>query len=159
MSRNSIVSLILAVSVGGMLGAGCKPPPPAPPPPPPPVENFQKAFFELDGSGLRLDAKSAVDGNVAIMNNHSSMKIEVQGHADERGTTQYNMALGQRRANSIVRYMSANGISEARLRAVSYGEERPTLMGGGEAVWDANRRGEFKITYGGTDYTRGTTSN
>ena len=105
-----------------------------------------------------MDAKSAVDGNVAIMNNHSDMKVEVQGHADERGTTQYNMALGQRRANAIVRYMTANGIAEARLRAVSYGEERPSVMGDTESAWDSNRRGEFKITYGGTDYTRGTTS-
>ena len=107
---------------------------------------------------MRVDAKSSVDGNIRIMNNHSEMKIEVQGHADERGTTQYNLALGQRRANSIVRYMTANGIAEARLRAVSYGEERPSVQGNNEGAWDSNRRGEFRITYGGTDYTRGTTS-
>ena len=116
-----------------------------------------RAFFDYDQSSLRSDAQSAVSGNVSIMNKHSDMKIEVQGHADERGTTQYNMALGQRRANKVVKYMESNGISSSRLRAVSYGEERPLSMGNDESAWSQNRRAEFKITFGGTSYTKGTT--
>ena len=92
-----------------------------------------------------------------MMNKHSDMKVEIQGHADERGTTQYNMALGQRRANKVVKYMESNGISSSRLRAVSYGEERPLAMGNDDSAWSQNRRAEFKITFGGTSYTKGTT--
>jgi peptidoglycan-associated lipoprotein len=93
-----------------------------------------------------------------MMSKHSSMKIEVQGHADERGTTQYNMALGQRRVNQVIRYMESNGISSSRLRAVSYGEESPLTMGTDDDAWSQNRRAEFKITFGGTDYTKGSTN-
>ena len=116
---------------------------------------MQRAFFDYDRSDLRSDAKALIDGNVAMMSKHAGMKVEVQGHADERGTTQYNMALGQRRANQVVRYMESNGISASRLRAVSYGEESPLSMGSDEDAWTQNRRAEFRITYGGTDYTKG----
>jgi len=119
---------------------------------------MERAFFEYDRSDLRSDSKSAVDTNVSMMAKHSDMKIEVQGHADDRGTTQYNMALGQRRANQVLRYMESNGISSSRLRSVSYGEESPLSVGEDEGAWSQNRRAEFKITYGGTDYTRGTTN-
>ena len=119
---------------------------------------MQRAFFDYDRSDLRSDAKASVDGNIAMMSKHADMKIEVQGHADERGTTQYNMALGQRRANQVIRYMETNGIASSRLRAVSYGEESPLSMGDGEDAWSQNRRAEFKITYGGTDYTKGSTN-
>ena len=118
---------------------------------------MQRAYFDYDRSALRADSKSAVDANASMMSKYSDMKIEVQGHADERGTTTYNMALGQRRANQVVQYMESNGIASSRLRAVSYGEERPSNSGADEAAYSANRRAEFKITYGGTDYTRGTT--
>jgi peptidoglycan-associated lipoprotein len=116
-----------------------------------------RAFFDYDQTALRSEAQSAIGTNVSMMGKHSDMKIEVQGHADDRGTTQYNMALGQRRANKVVRYMESNGISESRLRAVSYGEERPLSMGADESAWSQNRRAEFKITFGGTSYTKGTT--
>ena len=118
---------------------------------------MQRAFFDYDRSDLRADAKTSIDGNVAMMSKHADMKIEVQGHADERGTTQYNMALAQRRANQVVRYMESNGISASRLRAVSYGEESPLSMSSDEEAWSQNRRAEFRITYGGTDYTKGST--
>jgi peptidoglycan-associated lipoprotein len=118
---------------------------------------MQRAYFDYDRSSLRSDSKSAVEANVGMMSKYSDMKIEVQGHADERGTTSYNMALGQRRANQVLRYMESNGIASTRLRAVSYGEERPSNPGMDESAFSANRRAEFKITYGGTDYTRGTT--
>ena len=88
------------------------------------MQSMQRAYFDYDRADLRSDARSAVDSNVSMLNSNSDIKIEVQGHADERGTTQYNMALGQRRANQVVRYMTNNGISSSRLRAVSYGEER-----------------------------------
>ena len=68
------------------------------------------------------------------------------------------MALCQRRANQVIRYMESNGISASRLRAVSYGEESPLSMGADEDAWSQNRRAEFKITFGGTDYTKGSTN-
>ena len=118
---------------------------------------MQRAYFDYDRAEIRSDARSAVDGNVSILNANSDVKIEIQGHADERGTTQYNMALGQRRANKVVQYMTNNGISSSRLRAVSYGEERPLSSGSDESSYSQNRRAEFKITYGGTQYVVGTT--
>jgi peptidoglycan-associated lipoprotein len=121
------------------------------------MQNMQRAYFDYDRTELRSDARSAVDGNVSMLTSNSDIKIEVQGHADERGTTQYNMALGQRRANQVVRYMTNNGISSTRLRAVSYGEERPLSSGSDESSHSQNRRAEFKITFGGTSYTQGTT--
>ena len=121
------------------------------------MQNMQRAYFDYDRADLRSDARGAVDGNVSIMSQNNDVKIEVQGHADERGTTQYNMALGQRRANQVVTYMTNNGISSSRLRAVSYGEERPLSSGSDEASYSQNRRAEFKITYGGSQYIQGTT--
>lgn len=165
------------ITILALIPSGCKKKPPTPPPvteapaPPPapekppevpePVQrmvaNFQRVFFEFDSAELTPGSKGALDANVKIMQENPDLKIEIQGHADERGTTDYNLALGQRRADAIARYMTAMGVDASRIKVVSYGEERPLDPGHHETAWSKNRRGEFRITWGGDDYVRGTT--
>ena len=151
-----------------MLELGCKKAPPPPvvvppkveqevvkkdiPKPLPPevvsmVQNFQRVFFEVDSDVLSPDAKGALDENVTIMQKNPSIKIEIQGHADERGTTQHNLALGEKRGKSVSRYLEFQGISKSRIKVVSYGEEKPLAVGNNENVWSRNRRCEFVITW------------
>lgn len=111
------------------------------------AQNFSRVYFDLDSATLSGSAKSALDANVAIMSKRPDIKLEVQGHADERGTTDYNLALGQRRAQSVYRYMKSNGIAQSRVKVVSYGEERPLRNGSAESSWSQNRRCEFVITW------------
>lgn len=86
------------------------------------------------------------------------MKIEVQGHCDERGTTEYNMALGERRASAVRNYLTSNGIAGSRIKTVSYGKERPLSQGSDEGAWSQNRRAEFKVLSGGDAYVQGSTN-
>ncbi len=79
------------------------------------------------------------------------MRIRISGHADERGSDEYNLALGNRRAAAAKRYLAGRGVTEARMDIVSYGEERPVAAGQNEAAWAQNRRAEFEITAGGAD--------
>lgn len=118
--------------------------------------NFERVFFDFDSSTLGGDSKSALEDNVKIMLEHSDVKVEVQGHADERGTTDYNIALGQRRAQSVVDYMQAKGVAGSRVKVVSYGEEKPLVSGASEQAWSQNRRAEFVILYGGDGSVTGT---
>lgn len=119
--------------------------------------NFERVFFGFDSSTLAGESKTALDDNVRIMQEHSDVKVEVQGHADERGTTDYNIALGQRRAQSVVDYMQAKGVAGSRVKVVSYGEEKPLVSGTSEQAWAQNRRAEFVILYGGDGSVQGTT--
>ena len=116
--------------------------------------NFNLVFFELDGSDLNAESKAALDSNVKIMQSHPDLKVEIQGHADERGTTDYNLALGQRRANAVRTYMTSIGVAPSRLQVVSYGEEKPRVEGSNESSWSKNRRCEFRITWGGDSETK-----
>jgi peptidoglycan-associated lipoprotein len=110
--------------------------------------NFSKVFFEFDAATLTNSAQQALSDNVAIMADNSDVKVEIQGHADERGTTDYNLSLGQQRAESVKKYMVAQGISPTRLATISYGEERPVDGSSSEVAWSKNRRAEFRITWG-----------
>ena len=141
------------------------PPPPVveappPPPPPPPVvqmaQNFQKVFFELDSASLSEAGRQVLLENVEIMRDNPNIRIEVQGHADERGTTEYNMALGEKRAKAVLNFMSAQGIGSSRVRIVSYGEEQPMSRSSSEVAWSQNRRCEFIITFSDVDHVQGT---
>jgi peptidoglycan-associated lipoprotein len=100
-------------------------------------------YFEYDSSTLTPQALSAVDAHIAVLHRNTE-NIRLEGHTDERGTREYNMALGERRANSVRDYMVANGISSLRIETISYGEERPLAYGSGEASWAENRRVELK---------------
>ena len=100
-------------------------------------------YFDFDKSTLRSETRRVLDAHIAVLktNNH---KVRLEGHTDERGTREYNMALGERRAKAVADYMSVNGIASYRIETVSYGEERPVAIGSGEANWQRNRRVEIK---------------
>ena len=93
--------------------------------------------------------------NAEIMQKHPDIRIEIQGHADERGTTEYNIALGQRRAKAVSDYFVAQGIAPSRLKIVSYGEEKPLTAEQNEMAYSKNRRCEFVIIWGGEAEVKG----
>ena len=105
-------------------------------------------YFDYDASDIRGDARSALDQKLPILRANSGLQIRISGHADERGSDQYNDALGQRRAASTKRYLTDNGIDAARISIVSYGEQKPAMTGSDENAWARNRRAEFEITAG-----------
>ena len=100
-------------------------------------------YFEFDSSTLTPEAINTLDAHIAALQGIDS-NVRLEGHTDERGTREYNMALGERRANSVRDYMVANGIATYRIETVSYGEERPIGYGSGESNWAQNRRVELK---------------
>ena len=100
-------------------------------------------LFDFDSYTLRPEAVEALDAHIAALQG-SDQSIRLEGHTDERGTREYNMALGERRANAVRDYMVVNGIQSYRIETVSYGEERPVAYGSGEANWSQNRRVELK---------------
>jgi len=101
-------------------------------------------YFEYDQFNLTAKSIQALKGVNQLMKKNSKMTISIEGHADERGTREYNLALGQRRAESVANYLIANGIKRNRLIAKSYGEERPLSLGSNDAAWSKNRRVEIK---------------
>jgi peptidoglycan-associated lipoprotein len=110
--------------------------------------------FEFNRSDLRNDARAALDAKIPILLANAGVTLRVAGHADERGSTEYNLALGQRRAAAAKRYLVERGIAEARVVTTSFGEERPACTESTEQCWAQNRRGEFEITAGGPMLTR-----
>jgi len=124
-------------------------PPPPPPPPPPPKQlkesQFQTVYFDFDKSDLRPDAKKALDADYALLKEFPNAIVQIQGNCDERGTVEYNLSLGERRAKSVQAYLIGLGIDAARLQTISFGEERPVDPGHNEAAWAKNRRVDFKV--------------
>jgi len=100
-------------------------------------------YFEYDSSTLTPSAQASVDAHIALLNTNEQT-IRLEGHTDERGTRDYNMALGERRANAVRDYMVASGVAGYRAESVSYGEEQPVAYGSGESNWSQNRRVELK---------------
>jgi peptidoglycan-associated lipoprotein len=103
-------------------------------------------FFELDSSDLSPSAQKALDANAGLLKKYASWAITIEGHCDERGTAEYNLALGERRAIAARAYLVSLGISADRLRTVSYGKEFPFEPGHDEGAWSKNRRAHFVIT-------------
>ncbi len=122
------------------------------------VKNFNRVFFDFDSAELSAEGRSALDANAVILGEYADIRVEVQGHADERGTTEYNLALGQKRADAVVRYLLSRNVSTARVKSVSYGEERPSDGRSVETAWSANRRAEFVVSWSGDAPVRGTTN-
>jgi peptidoglycan-associated lipoprotein len=110
--------------------------------------------FDFDRSDLRDDAKATLDAKIPILLANSNVTIRVAGHADERGSSEYNLALGQRRAAAAKRYLVERGVAEARIETTSFGEERGVCTDSNEGCWSQNRRDEFEITAGGPMLTR-----
>ena len=100
-------------------------------------------YFEFDKYNLSTRSIQALKGVIELMKENDSIEITIAGHADERGTREYNLALGQRRAESVADYMVLKGISRSRLTIKSYGEEMPMMQGSNERSWARNRRAEI----------------
>ena len=171
LSSVTLVALLLMA-----LFAGCakeEPPPPTPEAQPRPAapalapapapglgeaarqQRFQQAMqefqnqdisFDFDQYDLRPDARAILDRKVAFLNENGSVRVQIEGHCDERGTSEYNLVLGERRANASKQYVTTAGINTARLSTISYGKERPLDPGHDEAAWARNRRAHFVIT-------------
>jgi len=105
--------------------------------------------FDFDKATIRSDDQSVLDQKVQILQANPALKIRISGHCDERGSDEYNLALGNRRATAAKQYLVSHGIDAGRIETASYGEERPIAPGHDEASWSQNRRDEFEITSGG----------
>jgi peptidoglycan-associated lipoprotein len=105
--------------------------------------------FEYDQATVRTTDQSILDRKAAVLGANPNVKLQISGHADERGSDEYNLALGNRRAAAAKRYLENKGIDASRMDVVSYGEERPLNAGHDEAAYAQNRRDEFQVTAGG----------
>ncbi len=118
----------------------------ASPPAAAPAIRFETVYFDFDKSDLRQDARDVLSKNAeAILKSMSAGKIQIEGHCDERGSAEYNMALGEKRANSVLKYLTTLGVKAEKLSVISYGKEKPAVNGGDEAAWAKNRRAEFAV--------------
>lgn len=109
----------------------------------------QPVHFDYDQSDLRPEDRALLDAKVPILQANRDVTLRIGGHTDERGSDEYNLALGQRRAAAVKRYLIEHGIADNRMETISYGEERPVAQGHDEEAWAQNRRAEFEITAGG----------
>jgi peptidoglycan-associated lipoprotein len=107
---------------------------------------LKPAFFALDSSEIDPAAKSVLDGDAALLRQNKTWIITIEGHCDERGTAEYNLALGERRAGAALAYLVSLGIPADRLKTVSYGKEFPFDSGHDDGAWSKNRRAHFVIT-------------
>ncbi len=101
-------------------------------------------YFDFDSYAIKDDFKATIDGYARVLQANRGKKLVVEGHTDERGGREYNLALGQKRAAAVVSSLTLLGASEGQLEAVSFGEERPAAQGNDEAAWSKNRRAELK---------------
>ena len=99
-----------------------------------------RVFFDFDRSTIRADQRTTLERQSAWLQRHPQVQVAVEGHADERGTREYNLALGQRRANAARDVLVAGGVSPARISTISYGKDRPAALGSNEQAWAQNRR-------------------
>jgi peptidoglycan-associated lipoprotein len=110
------------------------------------VSAFETIYFDFDKSDLRQDARNTLTKNAEILlKSKQATKIKIEGHCDERGSAEYNLALGERRAKSALQYLVTLGVQPDRLSIISYGKEKPAVQGNDEEAWAKNRRDEFVI--------------
>lgn len=115
------------------------------------AELRQMPHFDFDKSEIRFEDRGLLERVSRILAANGGLQLRISGHADDRGSDEYNLALGSRRAGAVKTYLTNTGIDGSRLTVVSYGEERPLQTGQDEASWAANRRAEFEVTAGGTN--------
>ena len=141
------------------------PPAPQPDPEPPPAADFreneppsdvltidminregmlQAVYFDYDQADIRADQRAKLQANAQFLRENNSVRVLVAGHCDERGTREYNMALGERRASATMQYLVSLGVSRNRVEIISYGEEQPAVSGSNESAWQQNRRAAFQ---------------
>lgn len=139
--------LVVLILLSGLVVSACqnKKPPVTTPvtTPTTTTKKFQTVFFDYDKSLVRDDQIGSLDNNGGILRDKSDLTVTIEGHCDERGTNEYNLALGDRRARSVQNYLTNLGIDPSRLTIISYGEERPTSNCHDESCWWQNRRAEF----------------
>jgi peptidoglycan-associated lipoprotein len=104
---------------------------------------LEKVFFEFDAYTLTPEAREILARNAEWLRQNPAARLTIEGNCDERGSDEYNLALGQRRAEAVKNYLVSLGIAEERLNSASYGEERPAVAGSDESAWSQNRRAEF----------------
>jgi peptidoglycan-associated lipoprotein len=144
---------ITATGPGGTADASVRITVTAPPPPPTPKPtvtleelfraNVHDGFFDFDKSDIRPDAREALSKTAEFLRAHSEIRVTVEGHCDERGSTEYNLGLGDRRAHSAKEFLTSLGVSPERMESVSYGKERPFCTEHDETCWQQNRRAHF----------------
>ena len=105
-----------------------------------------RVFFEFDSSELTVDAQATLDAQAAWLTQYSDTNITIEGHADERGTREYNLALGDKRAFAVYSYLAQAGIDTNRMEYISWGKERPEVVGSDETAYSQNRRGVTTVT-------------
>ncbi len=108
--------------------------------------DFGIVYFDFDKYNLVDSAKRALEMNADVMKKNASVMVLIEGHCDERGTVEYNLALGEKRAKSSADYLKNLGVAPGRIETISYGEERPAMQGSNEGAWAKNRRCEFRVT-------------
>jgi peptidoglycan-associated lipoprotein len=125
-------------------------PPPPPPRPTPNVsdedlfnQNVKDVYFDYDKSDIRSDQQSSVQADVQFLSQHAEINITIEGHCDERGSTDYNLALGDQRASAVKNALVAAGVNASRIKTISYGKEKPFCNESNEACWQQNRRGHL----------------
>jgi peptidoglycan-associated lipoprotein len=107
---------------------------------------LESVYFDYDSSAIRGDQRPVLQGNVSKIGQNSSWKmITVEGHCDERGSEEYNLALGERRASAVRQYLVDSGVPSGKVDTVSFGEAKPAVQGHDESAWKWNRRGEFVV--------------
>jgi peptidoglycan-associated lipoprotein len=101
-------------------------------------------YFDFDSSNLSADARSSLQANASYLKSNSDVSVTIEGNCDERGSAEYNLALGKRRAEAAFKYLADLGVATSRMSTVSYGKERPAVEGHNELAWAKNRRDDFK---------------
>ncbi|MFI5093822.1 MAG: peptidoglycan-associated lipoprotein Pal [Candidatus Acidiferrum sp.] len=150
---DSTTYTITASGPGGSADASARVTVEAPPPPPPPqagptleemfLRDVKDAYFDFNKADIRDDARTALGQTADFLRNHPEVKVTIEGHCDERGSTEYNLVLGDRRAAAVKAYLVSLGISADRMNTVSYGKEKPFCTESNEECWQSNRRGHF----------------
>jgi peptidoglycan-associated lipoprotein len=153
---NSLTYTITAVGTGGQAEASARvtvsAPAAAMAAPSPSIEELfqaavKDAFFDYNTAEIRADARASLLKDAEFLNLHGDVRIAIEGHCDERGSEEYNLGLGQRRADAAKKYLVSLGIADDRIQTTSYGKERPFCTEHDEACWQQNRRGHFLLTH------------
>ena len=144
---------IVAKGAGGSVDATTRLTVAAAPPPPPPSagpseeelfsQNVKDVYFDYDKSNVRGDQNGSIQADMLFLNQHPNVNVTVEGHCDERGSTEYNLALGDQRAAAVKNALTTGGINASRIKTISYGKEKPFCSESNEACWQQNRRGHF----------------
>ena len=151
---DSTTYTVTATGPGGSANATARVTVAAPPPPPPPApsgptidelfaKEVQDAYFDFNKADIRADARQALGRTATFLRSYPQIKVTIEGHCDERGSTEYNLGLGDRRASATKSYLVSLGISADRISTVSFGKEKPFCSESTEDCWQKNRRGHF----------------